>query len=388
MNKILSKNNKIMYVLNTSHMTGSTISFKNMIDELLKKNIRPIVIFPKSEKTNIDLLNYLRDRKCICYRCYISSAFLLPDEKRIKKIIRYFYNYYRIIKGVINLSVIVFREKPIIIHSNSSVVQEGYRVSKIFNIKHIWHIREYQDKDFNFQFFPSEKKVKKFLKDSNTICITKDIQKHFDLRNNDNSKVIYNPIFHKDIMHGKENNSRENYFLIANRISPEKGIEDIIRAFKIFCESNDNYELVVIGEANEEYLNEIKKMCEKMNIEKRIKFLGFQKDVKPYMQNAKGLIVASFNEGFGRMTAEANMIGCPVIGRNSGGTKEIIDETRGGFLFNNINELAEDMEKICKMNDTDIIKFMEEPMRKANNLYSIEQSGENVFAFYNRILNQ
>lgn len=50
MNKILSKNNKIMYVLNTSHMTGSTISFKNMIDELLKKNIRPIVIFPKQKK--------------------------------------------------------------------------------------------------------------------------------------------------------------------------------------------------------------------------------------------------------------------------------------------------------------------------------------------------
>lgn len=79
-------------------------------------------------------------------------------------------------------------------------------------------------------------------------------------------------------------------------------------------------------------------------------FEGFQTNVKSYMTKAKTLIVASPAEGFGRMTAEACFDGCLVIGKNSCGTKEILEQT-GGFLYNTQQELIAKMENVASISD-------------------------------------
>lgn len=50
----------------------------------------------------------------------------------------------------------------------------------------------------------------------------------------------------------------------------------------------------------------------------------------------------------GRTTIEAFWNGCPVLGRNTGGTPELIDNGETGFLFDSIEELSSLMQDIVK----------------------------------------
>ena len=49
---------------------------------------------------------------------------------------------------------------------------------------------------------------------------------------------------------------------------------------------------------------------------------------------------------YGRVTVEAMMNDCVVIGRNSGGTSELIEHEETGFLFDSNSELEALMEKV------------------------------------------
>ena len=59
--------------------------------------------------------------------------------------------------ATIKLLIITKKYKPDIIHTNVSLTAIGYYVSRILKIPHIWHIREYADRDFNFHYYPTRK---------------------------------------------------------------------------------------------------------------------------------------------------------------------------------------------------------------------------------------
>ena len=107
---------------------------------------------------------------------------------------------------------IVREEKPDLIHTNVGVIQEGYFVAKFLRIPHVWHLREYQDKDFNLQVLPSLKTFRKMLQKSNVITITEDIQKYFGLYNISTARNIYNGILHQDEVRNIQ--PKENFFSV------------------------------------------------------------------------------------------------------------------------------------------------------------------------------
>ena len=96
--------------------------------------------------------------------------------------------------------------------------------------------------------------------------------------------------------------------------------------------------------------------------------------------------MGSYNEGFGRMTAEANMLGIPVIGRNTAGTKEILEQTGGGFLFDSNMQLTICMKKMLKMNDEQSVELMRQPQRIAKELFCTELHIEKIKELYNGII--
>ena len=104
------------------------------------------------------------------------------------------------------------------------------------------------------------------------------------------------------------------------------------------------------------------------------------------MNNSKALIVGSYSEGFGRMTAESNMLGIPVLGRNSAGTKEILDQTQGGFKFETTEELINSMKLVNSMSEIEIDNFMKGPKRIANELFSNEKHVEKILGLYKSIV--
>lgn len=364
-------------------MGGATISFLNMIIGLKKKGVTPIVIIPKNYSNDERLLNILSKNEIEYYKAYIVCSLIDKSKMidlvvRIKFILKLPFMKYRSKK---ELEAIVLKVKPDIIHTNVGVVHEGYHIAKKYKIPHVWHLREYQTKDFHWHIYPNYLFFCKYLRGSYVITITDGIKSYFKLDDYSKAQTIYNGIYRKEeaiIQYEKE-----NYFFLSSRISPEKGHLDVIKAFGRFSGKND-YRLKIAGEGDEMFKQQIITTAKVFGCEDRIDFLGFLQDVKPMMARAKALIVASYYEAFGRMTAEAAFCGTMVVGRNTAGTKEILDTT-GGLLFNNIEEMTLQMEAVKKMSSRDYQDRIMISQERAIENYSIEGNVNKVLCLYHKI---
>lgn len=367
-------------------MDGSIISFLNLLKYVKKVGIEVVVVWNKSKTLSnwgedSSLIEELKRLGCRTVGMWLPAYNSKIDRGKLGYVMSLAKILVKKILSYGRLKRLIKVEKPDIIHTNIDKIYEGYLISKNLNIPHVWHLREYQTLDFNNYILPSKKYFEKLLKGSYTVSITNDIKKFYNLDNDKKDFVFYNPTLSSE--KALEIYSKNKYFLVANRLGIEKGIEDIIRAFAVFYNKHDNYVLKLLGfESTKGYVDKLKQLCEYLNITDSVEFIGYTEDVCSYMSNANALIVGSHYEGFGRMTAEANMLGLPVIGRNTGGTKEILELTGGGRTFNTIEEMAECMEYFAAMTTEDIRKFMEKPRKIAVESFSNEQHFEKMMKLY------
>ena len=91
------------------------------------------------------------------------------------------------------------------------------------------------------------------------------------------------------------------------------------------------------------YAQNLKDRAERLGIVDNVRFVGLQKDTVKYYHQADIVLVCSRFEAFGRVTVEAMMGGCVVIGANTGGTIELIEDSKTGYLYEsgNVDSLME-----------------------------------------------
>lgn len=379
---------KVLYIVHSTEMGGATISFLKMISGLKEKGVETYVLLPNHD---IMLEHRLENLGAHIFVCRLVMSILLKRPKGFVPSFLYYIKYpYRYLKrfclreiSYYSVKRLVADIKPNIIHSNSGVIHEGFRCSLYYFIPHIWHLREYQSLDFNWDTFPTRKKFEGNLRKSNVITITDDIRYYFHLDGYQRACTIYNGIFKKS--EACEIEEKREYFLCASRISPEKGHDDIIIAFSKFCKTYTNYRLCILGFGDDNYIEHLKQSAQVLGCDDKIDWIGFKDDVKPYLKEAKALIVASHFEGFGRMTAESCFMGCMVIGRNTGGTKEILDRT-GGELFETTEELLEKMYKVAEMPKEMYNKKVSFAQKMAVELYSEESNVSRIANLYKNLL--
>lgn len=368
-------------------MHGSTISFLNMLHEVIERGGDVLVVVPTHPTP--EFIDAMLEKHAKYVECPVISTCISKFPFRTfpfglrSWLIQVTSLKYKKRVFFAQLSKIIESFNPDIIHSNVGIIHEGFLCARRKNIPHVWHIREYQDLDFGFKILPSKTKFIDMLKSSNSITISKDLLKHFNLQSSKNAIVVYNGICHKeDVMMKKE---RDNYFLCASRVSKEKGFDEVIPAFCEFAQSHGNYKLLVAGNGDPAYIQELKNIIEQEGCLDKVIFLGYRKDILRLMSKAKALIVGSQYEGFGRMTAEASFAGCLVIGRNTGGTKEILEKT-GGYLYNNNTELLKSMKEVCLLSTDQYLSKAKQCQKIAVENFSIEANGNNIFNLYRRIL--
>ena len=377
---------KVLYILHVAQMHGSTISILNTIKGVKSKGIEPIVVIPDSKLCDESFKKSIEELRIKTYIIPLALSVFKRDEYYTwsirQKIYKFRHLYVQKYQNYKLLSKIVKIEKPHIIHTNVGVIHEGFWVAKKYRIPHIFHIREYQDKDIGWKIVPSKSCFCWILKRSNVITITSALKSYFGLEKRSNALTIYNGIYSRtktSMVFPKE-----DYFFCASRVSKEKGIDEVIIAFALFCKTHPNYKLLIAGTGDIRYLERLYELASNNNCRDKVHFLGSINDVYGYMQKARALIVGSHYEGFGRMTAEAAFAGCLVIGRNTGGTKEIIDRI-GGYKFNTVEELITSMNTISVLTETTYREMAHYAQNQAIESFSIEQNVEKTLSIYHSI---
>ncbi len=121
----------------------------------------------------------------------------------------------------------------------------------------------------------------------------------------------------------------QNYALYVGRISTEKGVEMMVKAWGRV----KNFTLKVMGEGP--LLQTLRDYVAREKIT-NVELLGFQsqKDYEQLLRNAKVVVVPSINnDNFPRVMVEAYGNGVPVIGSSLGGIKEYIKDQKTGLVF-------------------------------------------------------
>lgn len=371
----------ILYLSHESDkVLGSSRSLYNMIHALRGK-VHPIVIVPSDGAAYEYFKNNGIDTYIVSYPLDITS--LVGGKKLLAFVPRVFRDVWRYVKALIQIKNIAFKYKIDILHSNSSTIDIGYYLSKILNIPHVWHLREFQDLDFNLKpFYGWGYLLNCIHQSSATISITKAIQRHFEIVENLNNIQLFNAVrTTADICFQK---NKDKYFLLCGNLGPAKGCDVAIRSFAVFNAKNPGYRLKFVGSISKTYLNELENLTEVLNVKKLVDFEGYQENPKKYYSAATAYLMCSPNEGMGRVTVEAMFYGCPVIGYNGGGTKEIITNGVNGYLFNNIEECVSLMNKVIDSKSQENLILRAQQFAIDN--FSEEKYSEKMMKVYDYVL--
>lgn len=118
-------------------------------------------------------------------------------------------------------------------------------------------------------------------------------------------------------------------FLYIGRLMKEKGIEELYYSIKSLSEKDENVEFSFIGDFEDTYEQSFKKFLELPNV----KYYGYVKDIKPYIEECHCLVLPSHHEGMANVLLEAAAIGRPLIASDIPGCREAVDNGKNGFVF-------------------------------------------------------
>lgn len=174
------------------------------------------------------------------------------------------------------------------------------------------------------------------------------------------------------------------YFLYLGRLSLEKGVLTLIRAFMMI--KHTRARLLVVGQGPI-----FKKLEENASKDSRIRFKGYLSGniLKETIQNALAVVVPSeWYENAPMSILESFAYGKPVVGARIGGIPEMIDEGINGFLFESGNELdlKNKMEKILNISETEISEIGQEARQKVERKFNAELHYERLIEIYQKAL--
>lgn len=138
-----------------------------------------------------------------------------------------------------------------------------------------------------------------------------------------------------------ENTNIENDFLFVGRLTPQKGLINLLNAFKLAHGLNSNIHLTLVGEGVEK--GKLKKMVVDLGLSHAVAFEGYQENTLSYFKRAKATVLSSIYEGFPNVLVESIAAGTPVISFDCpSGPDDIIVPGVNGILVPhlNVNEFA------------------------------------------------
>lgn len=164
----------------------------------------------------------------------------------------------------------------------------------------------------------------------------------------------WNPILYQNINANNENRNRlgiKSYdfvYLYVGRIVADKGINELVHAFKLL--KVPNVKLLLVG-SYEEKLDPLRKETyNEIENNNSIIVVGKKKDVRPYYALSNAFVLPSYREGFPNVVLEAGAMGLPSIVTDINGSNEIIKNNENGVIVptHNYMQLMQNMESFYR----------------------------------------
>ena len=197
--------------------------------------------------------------------------------------------------------------------------------------------------------------------------------------------IYYNPVnLNKDELKLKHGYLETDFiFIFVGRIVRDKGIFELIDAFKLLSQKINNLKLIIIG-PNDSNNNDFSRFNALINKDKNITYINFIKDIRNYLVISNCMILPSYREGFPNVILESGSMGRPVIMTNVNGHDEYLNSTNGLLIkIGDVEDLLNKMEEMYynynKFNEVEI-------RRQVIDKFSCEKVHITIEKFYKSII--
>ena len=119
--------------------------------------------------------------------------------------------------------------------------------------------------------------------------------------------------------------------IYTGRLSVEKGVRELIDAWRQVAARRANCHLLVVGSGPLEA--ELRAMVAEADLSSRIAFIGHVQEVLPYYQAADLFVLPSYLEGMSNSLLEAMALGLAIVATRVGGNRDAIAHEVNGLLI-------------------------------------------------------
>lgn len=246
----------------------------------------------------------------------------------------------------------IIKERRInIVHTNTLGVSVAAEAAREEGVKHIWHLREFVKEDHHLRFVDDDYANELIGSSDLLICISNAVYKKYAaLYGAKKCRVIYNGIDPLSFFIPNRNLFCDQtiHLTVAGRLCEGKGQIDAVEAMAALCKRHNNLRLSLVGETvHTDYVLSLKRLIREYSLGTKIEITGPATHMDRIWAETDIALITSRMEAFGRCAVEAMMAGSVVVGANTGGTKEILQDGCG-YLYapGNVSELVAVLEEV------------------------------------------
>lgn len=326
---------RVLFLLHDTRVHGGANS--SMFDVL--DNLNNVEIYVAIPNRDEEMISYLKQKG---YKWFVVSypgwiyRIYNPLYKNIIRVPQQFLRQFRLIYIIPKLKKIIKDNKIDTIYTNTFCMYIGSLAKKLWNIRHVWHIREYGAEDHGFGIIFGNRVFLSLLNKytDQIIFISKSLANKYLPEIEDKNKVhiIYDDVSDRYIVEKKQFDKEIN-ILVAGLIQEGKGQLEIVQAFEYAMKEVPSIRLYIAGETGSGYYKKVKQYIVEHNLSNQVKFLGFVTNMNELRSRMDLGIVASRSEAFGRVTIEGMLARMAMIGADAAGTSELIEDGKTGLLY-------------------------------------------------------
>jgi len=379
---------KVLYITHCTGMAGANRSMYQMIMELRESyGVEPYVLLPYENLPQRNLKDYLTESNIEYKECNI--VYFKRESYTTETRLNYVY-YLREIESLAESL------KPMgfdLVHSNSSVMDFGGYISRVLGVKHIWHLRDFGELDYNLHSIWGELYKRATYRNGDVFIAISDIIKKYFSRCIPEDKIhtIYNGIKQTDNVLLANHENEKVQFICAGVICEAKNQKEIVKAVDILVNEKNiqKLHLTIVGPGGGDYLESMKRFAKDRNINDYITFLGEVDGIAQLASTMDVGIMSSHCEAFGRTTVEYMLQNLAVIANDSGANTEIITDGETGLIYEHDSELAlaDKMQELIE-NRKLLIHLAEKGRKEALNRFLSRDNTRQVFELYQKTVSE
>jgi FkbM family methyltransferase len=322
-----------VFLLHSNELGGGELALLEHVEYLRKKNIFAHVIVPYAGELQEMLIAKGISHSVVTYSFWDAGS---TSQELVQK------NYVNI-EASTQIARIAAAVNADFMANNSLVCPWGYLAAKSLALPLVWFVHEFGDADHGIKFVHDLNLVRNFIVEQSDVvlCCSEAVAKPFASSKEAMSKVqvIYNAIDIEHIQNLSQQPTKDYFegadlkLCIVGRVNENKGQLQAIQALAILSPRFKNARLILAGSIEGGYKKTIEAEINRLGLEKNVEITGRLANPYPTMAQADIVLVPSRNEAFGRVTAEGMILGKPVVAAASGGTIELIQDNKTGWLF-------------------------------------------------------